>query len=233
MIEPILNRLRGTGDIIVTKYFKITGTMLYALYIGLLVGTLCYVSDVRFTALQEIVSIISMYLFDVSIVFSSFTHSMIGGVASAVLFLLGESFAFGKWVGYLVDYEDEHTPEYDSKVGKSFPYIHYLANYIVKETENYKLYCQVALTIRGFIWWTPLLILLGSIDLMSWYQVVASSIILAIGFPIACLVGRNWTFEYKTKHCFTKRGWGNQEIVYGAMQGIVLWYVVLGVMYGQ
>lgn len=180
-MEIVLNRLRGIGNI----YKGITGTMLYALYFGLLIGLL--------------------------------THYYYGLIAIA-LFLFGESFAFGKWVGFLVDYEDEHTPEYDSKIGKSFPYIHYLANYIVKEKKDYKRYCQVALIIRGFVWWTPLLILLGSIDLMNWYQVIASSIILAIGFPFACLVGRNWTFEYKTKHFFTKRGWGNQEIVYGFIQ---------------
>lgn len=180
-MEIILNRMRGIGNI----YKGITGTMIYALYFGLLVGLL--------------------------------THYYYGLMA-IILFLFGESFAFGKWVGFLVDYEDKHTPEYDSKVGKSFPYIHYLANYIVKEKENYKLYCQVALTIRGFTWWTPLLILLGSIDLMSWYQVVASSIVLSIGFPFACWVGRNWTFEYKTKYFFTKRGWENQEVVYGMIQ---------------
>lgn len=51
-----------------------------------------------------------------------------------VLFVAGESYAWGKWIGFLVDYENKHEPEYDSKVGKGFPmYIHYIANYIDKE----------------------------------------------------------------------------------------------------
>lgn len=227
MIELILNRLRGTGDIIVTKYFKITGTMLYVLYIGLLVGVLCYVSDVRFTALQEIVSIISMYLFDVSIVFSSFTHSMIGGIASAVLFLLGESFAFGKWVGYLVDYENKHEPEYSSKIGKSFPYIHYIADAIVKEKEDYKRYCQVALTIRGFVWWAPLYGLMAWLGLVSWCTASVLVVLLSIGFPIACWVGRNWKYDRRFGVLGFKRGWENQEVAYGAIQGMCMLVVVL------
>ena len=181
MIEMLLNRWRGTGNI----YKGITGTMLYALYFGLLV------------------SLLSQWYY---------------GLIAIILFLFGESFAFGKWVGYLVDYENEHTPEYDSKVGKSFPYIHYIADAIIKEKENYKRYCQAALVIRGFIWWTPLLILLGSIDLISWYQVAISSLALSFGFPIACWIGRNWKLEYKSKYLLLKRGWENQEIVYGFFQ---------------
>jgi hypothetical protein len=184
-MEILLNRWRGTGNI----YKGITGTMLYALCFGLLVGLL------------------SQWYY---------------GLLAIALFLFGESFAFGKWVGYLVDYEDEHTPEYDSKVGKSFPYIHYIADAIVKERENYNLYCQVALVIRGFIWWTPLLILLGSIDLISWYQVAISSIVLSVGFPIACYIGRNWKLEYKSKYLLLKRGWENQEVVYGFIQFLTI-----------
>lgn len=188
-MEIFLNRLRGTGDIFVTKYFKITGTMLYALYIFILITIL-----------------------------SNFVYGFVG----AALLLVGESFAFGKWVGYLVDYENEHIPEYDSKVGKSFPYIHYIANTIVKEKVNYKLYCQVALTIRGFIWWTPLLILLGCVDLLSWFVVITNSIILSIGFPIACLIGRNWKYNKKFGILEFKQGWENQEIVYGVIQFICI-----------
>jgi hypothetical protein len=189
-MEAILNRWRGTGNI----YKGITGTMLYALYFGLLVGLL------------------SQWYY---------------GLVAIALFLFGESFAFGKWVGYLVDYEDEHTPEYDNKVGKSFPYIHYIADAIVKERENYKLYCQVALVIRGFVWWTPLLILLGSIDLISWYQAVISSIALSVGFPFACWIGRNWKLEYKAKYLLLKRGWENQEVVYGLIQFLAISLPVL------
>lgn len=221
ILEAILNRLRGTGNIFSISKLNITGTMIYALYIFGLVFILSFIENATLPNL--IIEFLNSYNIYLNRVENYFYISLFG----TFLFLIGESFAFGKWVGFLVDYEDKHTPEYDSKVGKSFPYIHYMANSIVKEKDNYKLYCQVALAIRGFIWWTPLLLLLGQINALSWYQVIINSIILAIGFPFACYVGRNWTFEYKSKYFFTKQGWENQEIVYGAIQFLCVTFSII------
>ena len=96
-----------------------------------------------------------------------------------------------RWVGYLTHYEGEGKPNYNNDDGRSFPYIHYIAQSIVKQEKDYKTYCEVALTIRGFIWWTPLLILLGSINLLSWYQVAISSTLLAVGWLILSLFERS------------------------------------------
>lgn len=195
MIEcSVLNRLRGTGDVLRVGNFRVTGIMLYALY------------------LMIVVTMISEWYY---------------GLAFVVMFVAGESYAWGKWIGYLVDYEDEHSPEYDSKVGKGFPYIHYMANYIVSERIDYKRYCQVALAIRGFFWWFPLYLLFAYIGLISYFEAIIIGILLGIGFPIACYIGRNWRFEYKSKWLLLKRGWENQEIIYGLLQGVALWYVLL------
>ena len=194
MIEMVLNRWRGTGDIFNISGFAITGTMLYAFYMFVLVSIL---------------------------------SNPIYGFIATLLFLVGESYAWGKWIGYLVDYEDEHSQEYDSKVGKSFPYIHYIANAIVSERVDYKLYCQVALAIRGFFWWFPLYLLFAYIGLINYYESIIIGVLLGIGFPIACYIGRNWRFEYKSKWLLLKRGWENQEIIYGLFQGIALWYVII------
>ena len=113
--EAILNRLRGTGDVLRIGNFIVTCIMLYALY------------------LMIVVTMLSEWYY---------------GLAFVVMFVAGESYASVKWIVYLVDYEDKHSPEYDSKVVKSFPYIHYIANAIVSERVNYKRYCQIALTIR-------------------------------------------------------------------------------------
>lgn len=195
MIEcSVFNRLRGKGDVLRVGNFRVTGIMLYALY------------------LMIVVTMISEWYY---------------GLAFVVLFVAGESYAWGKWIGYLVDYEDEHSPEYDSKVGKGFPYIHYMANYIVSERIDYKRYCQVALAIRGFFWWFPLYLLFAYIGLISYFEAIIIGILLGIGFPIACYIGRNWRFEYKSKWLLLKRGWENQEIIYGLLQGVALWYVLL------
>ncbi len=178
-METILNRWRGTGNI----YKFVTGTMLYALYLGLLIGSL------------------STYYY---------------GLLAIVLFLFGESIGFGKWVGYLVS--DNGEIEYDNKTGKSFPYIHYIANNLINEKEHYKEYCQVALFIRGLFWWTPLLVLLGYIDLLSWYQVFVNSILLAFGFPIACELSKKWNFNYQSKYLMIDTNWEKQEVIYGFIQ---------------
>ena len=191
--EAVLNRLRGTGDVLRVGNFRVTGIMLYALY------------------LMIVVTMISEWYY---------------GLAFVVLFVAGESYAWGKWIGYLVDYEDEHSPEYDSKVGKSFPYIHYIANAIVSERVNYKRYCQVALALRGFVWFAPMYAVLGYAELINWIEVAVISIVLAVGFPIAAYAGRNWDYNKTFGVLEFKRGWENQEVVYGLIQGIALWYVI-------
>lgn len=198
VLEAVLNRLRGIGDVLRVGNFRVTGIMLYALY------------------LMIVVTMLSEWYY---------------GLMFVVLFVAGESYAWGKWIGYLVDYEDKHSPEYDSKVGKSFPYIHYIANAIVSERVNYKRYCQVALALRGFVWFAPMYALLGYAGVINWIEVAVISIVLAVGFPIAAYVGRNWDYNARFGVLEFKRGWENQEIVYGLIQGLCLWYVILKVVY--
>ena len=194
VLEAVLNRLRGIGHVLRVGNFRVTGIMLYALY------------------LMIVATMISEWYY---------------GLAFVVLFVAGESYAWGKWIGYLVDYEDEHSPEYDSKVGKSFPYIHYIANAIVSERVNYKRYCQVALAIRGLVWFAPMYALLGYAELINWIEVAVISIVLAVGFPIAAYAGRNWDYNARFGMLEFKRGWENQEVVYGLIQGMCLWYVII------
>ena len=57
---------------------------------------------------------------------------------------------------------------------------------------------------------------------------------LGIAFPIACELGKILKFERIYDLKFIKLsfspGWENQEIVYGAIQGAVLWSIILGVI---
>lgn len=226
-MEILLNRWRGTGDIFYISKFAVTGTMLYALYILLVTAVLTFNYNLEAnTVISYLLSLLNIQGYD--LVMTNVFYS----ISAVMLFLLGESYAFGKWVGFLVDYEDEHTPEYDSKVGKGFPYIHYIANYIVDERVDYKRYCQVALAIRGLFWWLPLYLLFAFTGFISYVEAMLLGIAVGVGFPVAAYVGRNWDYNKKIGALEFKRGWENQEIVYGLFQGIALWYVVLGVMYG-
>lgn len=187
MIEILLNRWRGTGDIFTIGKFRVTGVMIYALYLALLVW---------------------------------FLSTWYYGILAAILFVVGESFAWGKWIGYLVSEDCEK--EYSNTNGQNFPYIHQIANSIVKEKVNYKLYCQVALSIRGIVWWAPILVLFGFIGLMSWSMVVISSVILGIGFPIACELSKYWKFRYVSKWIVIESNWEKQEVIYGLVQFVAV-----------
>ena len=147
------------------------------------------------------------------------------GLLAVILFLIGESFAWGKWVGYLVSENGEK--EYLNTNGQKFPYIHQIANYFFKEKENYLIYCKFALTLRGFVWWTPILTLLYCVDLISWYMLIINSIVLSFGFPIACELSKCMKYSYKSKYLTFETNWEKQEIIYGIIQFICITFTIL------
>ena len=79
-------------------------------------------------------------------------------------------------------------------------------------------------------WWLPVYSVLAAFGVISWYCAVMAGIGLGIAFPIAAEIGRRIKFERIYDLKFIKLsfspGWENQEIVYGAIQGSVMWYVV-------
>ena len=226
MIEAILNRLRGTG---VLKHFgtlkvfnkeiriNFNGNHLYGLYLAVVVGIL--------------------------------TMNALAGVAVLIAYLVGEAKGWGEWIGSLARHEpwDEEMLQrnYRDEEGKTFPFIHQIANSVCKEqidgsfeerAKQYRKYATLALMLRGMYWWLPVYGVIAAFGVISWQVAAVAGIVLGIAFPIAAEIGRRMTFtrEYDLK--FIKlsfsQGWENQEIVYGMIQGVVLWSVVLGVIYG-
>ena len=220
----LLNRWRGTGAIFNIFGFKLIGNIIYAIYIALLIG---FATALNHSLLSFTTIILNgtdtVYILENNQFFSSFIFALLG----AGLYILGESFAWGKWVGYLTHYEGEVKHDYNNDDGRSFPYIHYIAQSIIKQEENYKRYCQVALAVRGFIWWTPLLILLGCINLLDWNQVIISSLVLSIAFPLGCELSKYWDFEYKSKYLSISGNWEKQEVIYGLFQFVCITLSIL------
>ena len=140
------------------------------------------------------------------------------GALAGLLYTIGERFGWGKWVGYLAD---GTPPNYQSNNGKGFPYIHYIANYFVDEYKDFRKYSQIALTLRGMLWWMPLMVLLGCIGVFPWWLVLVNSIVAGIGFPIACELGKRWQYTLQSKWLCMSPGWENQEVVYGIVQFLV------------
>ena len=222
MIEcGLLNRLRGTGVLkqfgtlkVFNREIRITfnGNHLYGLYLTVVVGIL--------------------------------TMNALAGVAVLVAYLIGEAKGCGEWVGTLTRHEpwDEAMLQrnYLDAEGKTFPFIHQIANFIIPEkiegtfetrAKQYKHYATLALTLRGFYWWSFVYFTLAIFQVIQYQEALIISILLGIAFPIACEIGRRITFtkEYDLK--FIKlsfsQGWENQEIVYGLFQGIALWYTII------
>lgn len=188
-MEILLNRWRGTGII----FSRITGTMIYASYMALVVGLL--------------------------------TLNIFYGLIMFGLFILGESMGWGKWVGYLTS--DKAPENYDDLEGYDFPYIHKTANLIVNERKNYKKYCQVALSIRGFYWWILPYLFMAYIDLISYLEAILFSIFLGVLFPVACEIGKRLNYNGKFWIINYSKGWENQELIYGLFQGLFFNYVII------
>ena len=227
MIEcGLLNRLRGTGVIkhfgtlkMFNKEIKISfvGNHLYGLWIGLVWS----------------VAMMNAWL----------------GLAVLVAYLVGEAKGWGEWVGSLSRVEpwtEEHLQrDYKDNEGKKFPFIHQIANSVCKEqiegtfeqrSKQYRKYATLALMLRGMYWWLPVYLVLVAFGVISWEIAVIAGVVLGVAFPIATEIGRHWkfkrTYDLKFINLNFSPGWENQEVVYGAFQGIVMWSIIIGVVYG-
>lgn len=152
------------------------------------------------------------------------------GVLLGILFVLGESYAWGTWVSYLC-YPENHPKEYDSKVGRSFPYIHYQANLITPQLKDYAKYCYTALTLRGFYWWLPIYLVFAYAGVISYVEAFIISVLLGVAFPLACNLGQKIQKSYSYKYFSMNNNWEKQEVVYGIFHEIALWYVILQIIF--
>lgn len=192
-MEIFLNRWRGTGIIFYISKFAITGTMIYSLYVFILISIL---------------------------------SNPIYGVVATILFLAGESLAFGKWVGYLTYPENYNKEQFEAnKKGSNFPFIHQTANYFINQSNPYK-YSILALSIRGLYWWLPLYLLFAYIGLINYIEAIAIGILLGIGFPIACILSRKFTFRFNYKYLVCTDNWHRQELIYGFFQSLCVTFSV-------
>lgn len=221
LVECLLNRLRGTGIIKYLGTLKIfninikinfNGNHIYGLYLATLLGFL--------------------------------TMNPWLGLAILVAYLIGEAKGWGEWVGTLTRHEpwDEAMLQrnYLDAEGKTFPFIHQIANFIIPEkiegtfetrAKQYQHYAILALAIRGFYWWSFVYFTLAIFQVIQYQEALIISILLGVAFPIACELGRRWKFTKTYDLMFIKlnfkQGWENQEIVYGLFQGIALWYTII------
>ena len=242
MLESIFNRWRGHGNLFTINF---NGNIAYAFYMLFVSMVFLAYNGKELDVPYWIIWFLSCLSGDYSILGYPFSiHYDINliytyqvtkwyGIFIMALYIAGESYAWGKWVGYITaDPGEIANEEYDNSDGRSFPFIHYIANFIIDQKVNYLAYCYVALGIRGIIWWLPLYTVLGYFVGETLVGVVTG---LGVGllFPIAASLGGRvltFKFEYPSLKLFCRSGWERQELIYGLFQGIGLWGFMLCVI---
>ena len=228
MIEcGILNRLRGTG---VLKHFgtlRVDEMKIWKLAIPKI--------EVEVKLVWN--HVYGLYL---ALVFGLLAMNVWAGLAVLVAYLVGESKGWGEWVGALTRWETKDEEwlqrQYDDEEGWGLPFIHNIANFVFKEKIEgtleerliqYNKYAITALTVRGMLWWGLVYGVMALFGVVSVWSAIVATVLLGIGFPVACWLGKNWKYTNKIGVLEFRRGWENQEIIYGLIQGLVLWVVVL------
>lgn len=238
MLESIFNRWRGHGSLFT---ININGNLTYAFYMLFVSVLFLKYNGIELEVPYSIIWLLSCLngtYFDYVIHYdinTIYTYQVNGDYGWFIFFLyiLGESYAWGKWIGYITaDPGEVAGIEYDNDDGRSFPFIHFLANFIIDQKVNYAAYCYTALGIRGIFWWLPVYTTLGYFVGETLVGVITG---LGIGllFPIAAWLGGRvltFKFEYPRLKLFCRGGWERQELVYGLFQGLGLWGFILCVI---
>jgi len=154
-------------------------------------------------------------LYIVLVIWCAFTWYY--GLIAAILYIIGESFAWGKWVGYLI--QDNGNKDYYNKDGRSFPFIHYVGNYLIDQTKDYRNYCRLCLAIRGIVWWLPLYAFIGFLSSSTTIGIILG-VVIGLLFPVAVEMSKIVSFKFSIWKIKCLGNWERQEIIYGLFQFI-------------
>lgn len=208
VLTGVLNRLRGTGlikhfgTLHISKYsvkISLVWNHIFALYYGLIFGI---VSGLWYV-----------------------------GLAIFVAYLVGEAKGWGEWIGTLtrIEPKDEKfiASVYKDDEGKTFPFIHQISNYFIKEQiegtleercKQHEKYSILALALRGMYWFLPITLISIYCEMVSIIVGTVSLLLVSVAFPVACYIGKTIQFEKRFGKLHFSRGWENQEFIYGCFQ---------------
>lgn len=153
--------------------------------------------------------------------------------AIALLYVLGESFGWTKWVygiPGLRDPQNSRSGPMTQEVWNITQYkvddtgqkngIHAIASVFVKENVNYWWYCFTAMVIRGVYWWAPMYAAMWWFGVCQAPSAVFCVIVLSMLFPVIYWAAGN-------VNLFGLRYLQKAEFLYGALYGLVFVYAVL------
>ena len=149
-----------------------------------------------------------------------YAYSMDLALAGAVagMWLLFETFAWGKWLSAVPHFFDPswqgtYNATLTSRKDGKDNGIHKLATLVAKETTNFTRYCIASLVLRGVLWFAPVYAVL-----VAWEQV---SVLVAI--PAVAVIGVMFPISYILAHKINKaKYWPTGEYIYGGVYGAVL-----------
>lgn len=157
------------------------------------------------------------------------------GLAIFVAYLIGEAKGWGEWIGTLtrIEPKDEKfiAGVYKDDEGKTFPFIHQISNFFIKEQidntleekiKQYTKYATLALVLRGIWWFLFITIISIAFDLVSWKIGIIGLVLVGINFPIACWLGKHIKFTKTFGFLHFSRGWENQEFIFGCIQFVCI-----------
>lgn len=171
----------------------------------------------------------NIYTLYIAVVIGLLADSLSVALVASALFMLGESAGWGKWVGTACYPNNSRDLEvaYKDKEGYGWPWIHWIANFFIKEREDFLAYCNLALFFRGVYWWLGVYATIVVAGVVNPVLGVISVVILGLCFPFACWLSDRFTMNYENRFICIKGAWETQEFYYGLMQGLVFWFNII------
>ncbi len=159
----------------------------------------------------------------VGLVFYVLTDDVIVSISIASLYILGESFGWGKWMGG-VFYGDDTPDSIQSEDEGINNGVHFLANLIAPQDKDFYRYSLVALTLRGSLWFGLTLLPLSIGSYIGWNDWIIATILLGVGFPLSVRIGITTMKKFNFK--FMNGWWEHSEVWYGLMQDIIFVLII-------
>ncbi len=158
-----------------------------------------------------------------------------GIIIGIILYAIGESFGWGKWLATCIDGEKRfNEKEGRTKIFNFYVWdgIHHITNLFIPEIKNHILYSKVALIIRGMYWWLPLLLYACYYNVITHivYSVLISllfGICFVCSISIAKIIKFRILYIMKKDNSETDHIWEKSEIIYGLFQGILIYIFIV------
>lgn len=147
------------------------------------------------------------------------TFNIFFAIGSMVLYGVGETFGWGKWIQSVQGWGNWTQEQYNlTEIAKREEGrnngIHMLANKIFAEDKDFMKYSIMALILRSALWWVPMFFLALILGVTSFIGFLMASVIVCLAFPIAFYAA----FKIKGAEGYWELG----EYIYGFGQGFAL-----------